>query len=78
MQFLDPFSFQTKRKIILYFIMYNVSCFPKKNKSVNILQEQEKKNPDFVAFKELQENKDEMNGLKLRALLITPIQRIPR
>eukprot|EP00795_Rhopilema_esculentum_P011596 gene11595-21833_t len=49
--------------------------FERSNKTI---EEQEKKNPDFVAFKELQENKDEMNGLKLRALLITPIQRIPR
>ncbi len=37
-----------------------------------------KKNPEFAAFKELQESREEMGGLKLRALLITPIQRIPR
>jgi len=47
-------------------------------KSSKTIEEQERKNQHFLAFKESQENKEEMQGLKLRALLITPIQRIPR
>ncbi|XP_077865574.1 rho guanine nucleotide exchange factor 39-like [Saccoglossus kowalevskii] len=42
------------------------------------LQEWTKKSSDFSAFKRLQEEKEENKGLKLEALLITPVQRIPR
>eukprot|EP00794_Sanderia_malayensis_P017990 gene17990-19786_t len=42
------------------------------------LEDHVKKNSDFATFKDLQESREEMGGLKLRALLITPIQRIPR
>ena len=36
------------------------------------------KNADFVKFIHEQEEKPELMGLKLNALLITPVQRIPR
>lgn len=45
---------------------------------IYIIQEWEKKCPKFAAFKEQQENLEEAKGLKLNALLITPIQRVPR
>ncbi|XP_028411473.1 FYVE, RhoGEF and PH domain-containing protein 4-like [Dendronephthya gigantea] len=47
-------------------------------KALNTIKEWEKKCPKFAAFKEKQENLEEAKGLKLNALLITPIQRIPR
>eukprot|EP00112_Aurelia_sp_Birch-Aquarium-sp1_P004336 Seg149.3 transcript_id=Seg149.3/GoldUCD/mRNA.D3Y31 product="Rho guanine nucleotide exchange factor 39" protein_id=Seg149.3/GoldUCD/D3Y31 len=64
-------------KLAPYMKLYSLYAnnFELSNKTI---EEQEKKNPDFLAFKESQESKEEMCGLKLRALLITPIQRIPR
>ena len=47
-------------------------------KALNTIKDWEKKCPKFVAFKEQQENLEEAKGLKLNALLITPIQRVPR
>ncbi|CAD5121071.1 DgyrCDS9608 [Dimorphilus gyrociliatus] len=38
----------------------------------------EQKCPDLSAFRRTQEGLPEMNGLKLNALLITPVQRVPR
>ena len=42
------------------------------------LQEWEKKNSDFATFKKAQEMRAECKGLNLGALLITPVQRVPR
>ena len=41
------------------------------------LQEWEKKN-EFATFKKAQEMRAECKGLNLGALLITPVQRVPR
>jgi RhoGEF domain len=38
----------------------------------------EQKHPAFAKFRRQQEELAEMNGLKLNALLITPVQRVPR
>lgn len=43
-----------------------------------IFQEWEKKCPKFASFKEQQEALEDARRLKLNALLITPIQRVPR
>lgn len=42
------------------------------------LQEWEKKNNEFATFKKAQEMRAECKGLNLGALLITPVQRVPR
>jgi len=42
------------------------------------LQDYEQKFPEFASFRRRQEELPVMNGLKLNALLITPVQRIPR
>ncbi|KAJ7390472.1 Rho guanyl-nucleotide exchange factor [Desmophyllum pertusum] len=42
------------------------------------LQEWEKKSVEFATFKKAQEMRDECKGLNLAALLITPVQRVPR
>ena len=42
------------------------------------LQEWEKKNNEFATFKKAQETRAECKGLNLGALLITPVQRVPR
>lgn len=42
------------------------------------LQEWEKKSEEFVNFKKAQEMHEECKGLNLGALLITPVQRVPR
>jgi hypothetical protein len=42
------------------------------------LKDWERKSPEFVSFITRQEAKDECRGLNLRALLITPVQRVPR
>ncbi|XP_052802295.1 rho guanine nucleotide exchange factor 39-like isoform X2 [Mya arenaria] len=44
----------------------------------NTLQENLQKNEKFATFVAEQEERPEVNGLKLGALLITPVQRIPR
>ena len=41
-------------------------------------QENLQKNEKFANFIQEEENRPEMRGLKLGALLITPVQRIPR
>ena len=41
-------------------------------------QEWEKKNNEFATFKKAQEMRAECKGLNLDALLITPVQRVPR
>ncbi|XP_046861391.1 FYVE, RhoGEF and PH domain-containing protein 4-like [Xenia sp. Carnegie-2017] len=46
--------------------------------ALNTIKEWERKSPKFASFKKQQENLDDAKGLKLNALLITPIQRIPR
>jgi len=46
------------------------SCF--------VVQENLQKNEKFAVFVAEQEERAEVNGLKLGALLITPVQRIPR
>lgn len=46
--------------------------------AASALQDCEQKNRQFRLFKEKQESRPEVKGLKLNALLITPIQRIPR
>ncbi|XP_014670966.1 PREDICTED: rho guanine nucleotide exchange factor 39-like [Priapulus caudatus] len=46
--------------------------------SASLLQEWEQKSKQFRLFKERQEGRPEVKGLKLNALLITPVQRIPR
>ena len=43
-----------------------------------VLQEWEKKSVEFANFKKAQEMRDECKGLNLGALLITPVQRVPR
>ena len=43
-----------------------------------VLQEWEKKSEEFVNFKKAQEMHEECKGLNLGALLITPVQRVPR
>ncbi|XP_001624596.3 FYVE, RhoGEF and PH domain-containing protein 2 [Nematostella vectensis] len=43
-----------------------------------LLQEWEKKSPEFSAFITRQEALEECQGLNIRALLITPVQRVPR
>ncbi|ELU12818.1 hypothetical protein CAPTEDRAFT_186498 [Capitella teleta] len=47
-------------------------------KALATLMEWDQKCPEFGAFRRQQESLSEMNGLKLNALLITPVQRIPR
>lgn len=42
------------------------------------LKEWEKKNNEFATFKKAQEMRAECKGLNLGALLITPVQRVPR
>ena len=42
------------------------------------LMDCEQKHPDFAQFRRRQEQLSDMNGLKLNALLITPVQRVPR
>lgn len=42
------------------------------------LQEWEKKSTEFSTFKKAQEMREECKGLNLGALLITPVQRVPR
>ena len=42
------------------------------------LQEWDQKSVEFSSFRRRQEASEEMNNLKLNALLITPVQRIPR
>lgn len=42
------------------------------------LQENLQKNDKFAEFVEKQEDRPELMGLKIGALLITPVQRIPR
>ncbi|KAK6973131.1 rho guanine nucleotide exchange factor 39 [Biomphalaria glabrata] len=46
--------------------------------ALNALQEWQNKSPDFAAFISRQEDRPEVMGLKVNALLITPVQRIPR
>ncbi|KAH9519224.1 putative protein tag-52 [Bulinus truncatus] len=46
--------------------------------ALNTLQEWQNKSPDFASFVSRQEDRPEVMGLKLNALLITPVQRIPR
>ena len=41
-------------------------------------QEWDVKSKGFSSFRRAQEERQEMSGLKLNALLITPVQRIPR
>ena len=41
-------------------------------------QEWEKKSSEFATFKKAQEMRIECKGLNLGALLITPVQRVPR
>lgn len=43
-----------------------------------VIQEWEKKSVEFATFKKSQEMRDECKGLNLAALLITPVQRVPR
>ncbi|CAH3158863.1 unnamed protein product [Porites lobata] len=47
-------------------------------KAQSELQEWEKKNNEFATFKKAQETRAECKGLNLGALLITPVQRVPR
>ena len=42
------------------------------------MQQWEQKNSKFSEFRRSQEFHEELSGLKLNALLITPVQRIPR
>ena len=42
------------------------------------LKEWDQKSSEFSHFRRNQEDREEMQGLKLNALLITPVQRIPR
>ncbi|CAG5131031.1 unnamed protein product [Candidula unifasciata] len=46
--------------------------------ALTTLQEWQSKSADFARFVSRQEERPEVKGLKLNALLITPIQRIPR
>lgn len=48
------------------------------NKSSKLLEDCLQKYPDFTRLVNFQENREEMQSLKLSALLVTPIQRIPR
>lgn len=41
-------------------------------------QEWEKRSVEFATFKKAQEMRAECKGLNLAALLITPVQRVPR
>jgi len=45
---------------------------------LNFTKDFEQKFPEFALFRRQQEELPVMNGLKLNALLITPVQRIPR
>jgi len=47
-------------------------------KAQSELQEWEKKSNEFATFKKAQETREECKGLNLGALLITPVQRVPR
>lgn len=42
------------------------------------MQEWDQKSAEFAAWRRAQEDLEEVKGLKLNALLITPVQRIPR
>ncbi|XP_013402225.1 rho guanine nucleotide exchange factor 39 [Lingula anatina] len=46
--------------------------------ALGTLLEWEQKKPEFSAFRRAQEEESEVMGLKFNALLITPVQRIPR
>ncbi|XP_069133251.1 rho guanine nucleotide exchange factor 39-like [Argopecten irradians] len=46
--------------------------------ALSTLQEWMQKSPDFAQFIHTQEDKPEVKGLKINALLITPVQRVPR
>ncbi|XP_033752641.1 rho guanine nucleotide exchange factor 39-like [Pecten maximus] len=48
------------------------------NTALSTLQEWMQKSPDFAQFIHSQEDKPEVKGLKINALLITPVQRVPR
>ncbi|XP_047134079.1 rho guanine nucleotide exchange factor 39 isoform X1 [Hydra vulgaris] len=43
-----------------------------------LLTEWQNKSPDFARLLQFQENLEEMQNLRMRALLITPVQRVPR
>lgn len=43
-----------------------------------LLEEQQVKNPDFARLLKFQESREEMQSLRFSALLVTPIQRVPR
>ncbi|KAJ8971241.1 hypothetical protein NQ314_000803 [Rhamnusium bicolor] len=63
-------------KIGPYLKLYSVYAFEFKN-SIKILQNARSLNPQFAKFLETQESRPEVQS-KLSALLITPIQRVPR
>jgi hypothetical protein len=42
------------------------------------VQETQQKSSEFAEFIQTQEARPELRGLKINALLITPVQRIPR
>ncbi|OWF53014.1 Rho guanine nucleotide exchange factor 39 [Mizuhopecten yessoensis] len=46
--------------------------------ALSTLQEWMQKSPEFAQFIHTQEEKPEVKGLKINALLITPVQRVPR
>ncbi|KAJ8299561.1 hypothetical protein KUTeg_023621 [Tegillarca granosa] len=46
--------------------------------ALSTLQEYMQKSSEFTEFIHTQEDRPDMNGLKINALLITPVQRIPR
>ncbi|XP_048241780.1 rho guanine nucleotide exchange factor 39-like isoform X1 [Haliotis rufescens] len=46
--------------------------------AISTLQEWRQKKPEFADYIQRQEYRPELKGLKLNALLITPVQRIPR
>lgn len=60
--------------MIAHFVLQCVFDFP----YVMFSQEWEKKSVEFATFKKAQEMHAECKGLNLAALLITPVQRVPR
>ena len=58
--------------------MFHYRIFIYLRKAVWNLQEWDQKSAEFSAFRRSQEEFEEMHGLKLNALLITPVQRVPR
>lgn len=73
----------TVHAILCWNKLQPVSCFYYLTKSEQIcnsflFKEWEKKSSDFVSFVTRQEAMEECKGLNLRALLITPVQRVPR